>query len=159
MRKPIVAAVACLAVGDSGAAFAHSGQLSLEGGGAGSGTAAGRSAAGQQVGGPPAVAGGRHDLTFGMTTIGNTAGIGTETIDGQAAVGTTRGQSGSTSGLAPVIAGRNVNVLLGPDRGTTSKREACPGWTTASGRRTGCRGLAPSRSGTSSGIGPRAGRA
>jgi len=76
-RKPIVAAVACLAVGDSGAAFAHSGQLSIEGGGAGSGRAVG-----QQVGGPPAVAGGRHDLTFGTTTIGNTAGIGTETIDG-----------------------------------------------------------------------------
>ena len=57
------------------------------------------------------------------------AAVGGQAVSG----GNPYGTSGSTSGLAPVVDGRNANYLLGPDKGTTSKREACPGWMQTSG--------------------------
>jgi hypothetical protein len=123
MRKLIVAAAVCLAVGSSGTAFARGGHLIIKGAGGGSGSTAGTQ---------PTV-GSRHDTVFGTTTTGNTTGIGTETINGQTFVGTTQGQSGASGSPDPVVAGQPVLVLLGPDKGTTSKREACPGWMQTSG--------------------------
>ena len=125
MRKLIVAAVACVAVGVSGAALARGG------GGAGGGHGGSvkiRGAERGDRGTAAAPTSGRPGVTFGTS-----GGAQSVTVDGQTFVGSTQGQSGSTSGLAPVIAGRNANFLLGPDKGTTSKREACPGWMQTSG--------------------------
>jgi hypothetical protein len=87
-------------------------------------------ASSQPAGGTQPNVGGQHDnvTTFGTTTIGNTSGIGTETVNGQTIVGTVQGQSGASGSPGPFFP-----VLLGPDKSTTSKREACPGWMQTSG--------------------------
>src|SRR3954447_27074983 len=145
MRKLIVAAVACVAVGVWGPACARGGG----GGGGGGGNHGGGGSQGtggsHQGGGeivirgadrsdpasapaPTSDSSSRSNVTFGTS-----GGAGSVTINGQTFVGTTQGTSGSASGLAPVIDGRNANFLLPNGKGTTSKREACPGWMQTSG--------------------------
>lgn len=144
MRKLIVAAVACVAVGVSGAAFARGGGGG-HGGGAGGGSHAAAAGGGSRGGGNIVIRGadrsgraGAAAATGGSSsganvTSGTSGGQQSVTINGQTFVGTTQGTSGSTSGLAPVIDGRNANFLLPNGKGTTSKREACPGWMQTSG--------------------------
>lgn len=148
MRKLIVAAVACVAVGVSGAAFARGGGGGGGGGGGSHGGGGGSHAAaaggGSQGGGEVVIRGANRSDRAGAAaasdsgsrsnvTFGTSGGQQSVTINGQTFVGTTQGTSGSTSGLAPVIDGRNANFLLPNGKGTTSKREACPGWMQTSG--------------------------
>lgn len=117
MRKLIVAAVACVAVGVSGVAFARGGGSVKVRGGHDGGSAA-------------TATSGRPGVTANQPGNG---GNGSVTVDGQTFVGNPQGQSGSSGSPSPVIAGQNANFLLGMDKGTTSKREACPGWMQTSG--------------------------
>ena len=88
---------------------------------------------------PPGVRGDRGTTaapTSGRSnvTLGTSGGAQSVTIDGQTFVGTgQQGQSGASGSPDPIIAGRPALFLLGLDKGTTSKREACPGWMQTSG--------------------------
>ena len=86
MRKFLIAALPCLVLGLAGPAFAE-GAAPHDGG-----------------------------LRTGTTTVGDTAGVGTVTADGQRFVGDAQGVSGATGGPAPVVAGRDVGAALGDAR-------------------------------------------
>ena len=156
MRKLLIIGTSCFVLALSGAALAaggggggHDGGGRGGGGdrsdggrdGGGRGSGADRSDGGRGGGSgigrgggdnlilPPA-GGTRPGVTFGPST---GTSPGSATVNGQTITGTVQGQSGASGSPSPIIAGRPATFLFGPDKGTTSKREACPGWMQKSG--------------------------